>query len=673
MKINDDISAIKGVGPKTKESLNKCLIFSIMDLILYFPRDYEIINSSENGKNIFHCKVLRIERDIRTKTGKILTTVLFDSDGKKLKGKWFNQPYMKNNLTLGGEYDLMGVLQNYRGEEAMINPSIVKGNSYVQGKEKIIPIYPLRGSLTSTTVLKLITEIFKNISIEENMPHWILERYEFQSLENSLREIHMPTDMSQLKKARERLKYQELFTFSLKLKALKEFSKNEKAGISFNVSKEMNEVTDKLDYELTMAQRKVLREILLDQKKAVPMNRLIQGDVGSGKTVVALISILNVIKNGYQGVLMAPTEILASQHYAEASSFLGRFNVKTELLCGSTSLKKKKEIKESLRNGEIEFVVGTHALLEDDVFFKNLGIVVTDEQHRFGVLQRSRLINKDKRVDTMVMTATPIPRTLSLLLYGDLSVSIIDELPPGRQKVDTFVFDEYRRNKVYEYALKEIEKGRQVYVVCPLIEENDNLDLNSVEKIYSELKKNFFKEVNIGVLHGKMSSKEKADIMNGFKNNELKLIISTTVIEVGVNVPNATLMIIENADRFGLAQLHQLRGRVGRGKFKSSCILVSYSKNNIAKKRLNILKQSNDGFFIAEEDMKIRGGGEIFGFRQHGETEFILADLIDDIGILKAANRDAVQLFQSTNTTDLGIKDEFIKKIEKNSKYICFN
>jgi ATP-dependent DNA helicase RecG len=676
MKIYDDISVIKGVGPKIKENLNKCLIFNVMDLILYFPRDYEAINSTADGKSLVSCNVIRIERDIRTKTSKLLSTVVFDNEGKRLKGKWFNQPYIKNHFIVGEEYKLLGKIQNYKGEDTIINPSIVSSNAlYVkaENKEAIIPVYPLKSGVTNTLIMKLLKEVLNSISISENMPEWILEKYDLFSLEDAINSIHFPKDFLNLKMAKDRLKFQELFTFSLKILALKEFHKVNKEGISFKISKVLTTVEENLNYELTGAQRKVLREILNDERKAVPMNRLLQGDVGSGKTIVALISILNVIKNGYQAVLMAPTEILANQHYSEAIDFLGKFGIQSELLCGSITSKNKELVKSSIKSGNIDLVIGTHALLEDDVKFQNLGLVVTDEQHRFGVMQRSKLINKDKCVDTLVMTATPIPRTLSLLLYGDLSLSIIDELPPGRKKTDTYVFNDSGRKKVYEFTCKEIKSGRQAYIVCPLIEENENLNLNSVQALYGKLKKEYFKDVEIRILHGKMNAKAKDEIMRDFKLNKVKIIISTTVIEVGINVPNATIMIIEDADRFGLAQLHQLRGRVGRGQEKSYCMLISISKNQTVKKRLDILRKSNDGFFIAEEDLKLRGSGEIFGFKQHGENGLILADLIEDIDILRKAQGEALKLFESPKDSDKKIKEEFINKIEKNSKFICFN
>ncbi len=676
MRIYDDISLLKGVGPKVRENLNRCLIFNIMDLILYFPRDYEVINGAKDGKTVITCRVSKIERDFRTKTSKLMTTVVFDWEGRKLKGKWFNQPYIKNSLKVGGECKLLGKIQDYKGESVMINPSLVSGNELydkAEGQEKLLPKYALKSGITNSLIMKLMKEVLDKITITENMPEWILSKHGFLSLEDAVRNIHFPEDSASLAKARDRLKFQELFVFSLKLLALREFHKTEKEGIPFKIVQEMSEVGSRLSYELTAAQRRVLREILSDQKKPVPMNRLLQGDVGSGKTIVALISILNVVKNGYQAVLMAPTEILALQHYSEATAFLSGFGVRIGLLCGSTPPKSKESLKEQIRSGEVDLVIGTHAVLEDNVEFANLGLVVTDEQHRFGVAQRSKLINKDRCVDTLVMSATPIPRTLTLLLYGDLGLSVIDELPPGRKAIDTRIFDAKGRNKVYGFALNEVRKGRQVYVVCPLIEENEKLELNSVEMLYSELRDKHFKGEKVGVLHGRMNSREKDEVMKAFKENRISVLVSTTVIEVGVNVPNATIMIVENAERFGLAQLHQLRGRVGRGSEKSYCMLISATKTAVSRKRLSILEESSDGFFIAEEDLKLRGGGEIFGCRQSGEAGFVLADMIEDIGLLRAAHRSAEELFSSEIAEDRLVREEMMKKIENNSLYICFN
>ncbi|SUY61553.1 ATP-dependent DNA helicase RecG [Clostridium sporogenes] len=644
MNVYSPITTLKGVGPKTKEQLEKCMIFNIMDLLLYFPRDYEFIDNYNkdklaNKKVIIKVQVENIKRDVRTRTGKILTTIIFNDGEKAIVGSWFNQPYIKNYFKVGEEYILQGSLREYRGNLTINNPQILK-NKYAEKVEerKIIPKYPLKGDLKNNLLIKLVNSALENIAIGENLPRWIIEKYKFISLDKSIRTIHKPENQKELEESIRRLKFQELLAYCLKIASLKEYLKTATEGIGFKVSEETSDIIRTLPFKLTNAQNRVLEEIFKDQKKEKPMNRLLQGDVGSGKTIIALICLFNVIKNGYQGVMLAPTEILAIQHYEEALKLFKDFNLNIELLVGGVKTSLKKEIKEKLKKGEIDLIIGTHALIEDDVEFYNLGMVITDEQHRFGVMQRSKMLNKGRSIDTLVMSATPIPRTLTLSLYGDLDLSIIDELPPGRQKIDTYYVNDSYRKRVYNFALKEINDGRQVYIVCPLVEEKEELNLNSVEKLYNDLKADYFKEVEIAILHGKMKGKEKDAIMKEFKEGKIKALISTTVIEVGVNVPNATLMIIENAERFGLAQLHQLRGRVGRGKYKSYCILIAKVKNDIIRKRMEIMKSSNDGFFVAEEDLKLRGGGEIFGFKQHGSSNLLLADVIEDIHLLKIAN-----------------------------------
>lgn len=680
MSVYNSISSIKGVGPKTAEALEKCCIFNILDLLLYFPRDYEMISACDAlagknnfGKVIIKCKVVRIERDIKTKTGKLLSTIVFDDGNNLFKGKWFNQPYIKNYFKINKEYTIMGKLQDFRGEICITNPALVKHNENVVTEEKIIPKYPLKSGVTNNLITKLINQVLEEVTIDENLPSLIIDRYKLVNLDKAIRVIHKPENSNDLYEATKRLKFQELFTYSLKILMLKDYFNKNKNGIAFKVVEELKLLKERLPYRLTNAQSRVIREILIDEKKERPMNRLVQGDVGSGKTIVAIIAIFNVIKNGYQGVLMAPTEILATQHYIEAERLLRDFNINIKLLCGSTTKKNKEEIKRELKEGKVDLIIGTHALIEDDVEFKNLGMVVTDEQHRFGVMQRNKLTNKGRNVDTLVMTATPIPRTLSLYLYGDLDVSIIDELPPGRQKIETHYISKSGKDRAYNFALEEIKKGRQVYVVCPLVEESEELNLSSVENLYVELKEKYFKDISIEILHGKMTPKNKDEIMNRFKSGETKVIISTTVIEVGINVPNATLMIIENSERFGLAQLHQLRGRVGRGKHKSYCILIAEIKNDIIRRRMEIMKSSADGFFIAEQDLKIRGAGEIFGFRQSGESSLILSDVVQDIELFKVANMEAKRLIESSDEKDIRVKNEILKKIEQSTRFICFN
>lgn len=679
MNVYSPITTLKGVGPKTKKQLEKCMIFNIMDLLLYFPRDYEFVDNYSKDKIsskkvIIKVQVESIKRDVRTRTGKILTTIIFNDGEKSIVGSWFNQPYIKNYFKIDEEYVLQGILKEYRGKLTMTNPQILK-NKYAQKVEerKIIPKYPLKGDIKNSLLIKLVDNVLKNIDIGENLPSWIIEKYKFISLDKSIKTIHKPENQKDLEKAIRRLKFQELLAYCLKISFLKEYLETATEGIAFTISEEINDLIKALPFKLTNAQNRVLEEIFKDQKKEKPMNRLLQGDVGSGKTIIALISLFNIIKNGYQGVMLAPTEILAVQHYEEALKLFKGFNLNIELLVGSLKASSKKDIKNKLREGEIDLIIGTHALIEDDVEFYNLGMVITDEQHRFGVMQRSKMLNKGKSVDTLVMSATPIPRSLTLSLYGDLDLSIIDELPPGRQKIDTYYVNDSYRRRVYNFALKEINNGRQVYVVCPLVEEKEELNLNSVEKLYNDLKEHYFKDVNVAILHGKMKGQEKDAIMKDFKEGKIKALISTTVIEVGVNVPNATLMIIENAERFGLAQLHQLRGRVGRGKHKSYCILIANVKNDIIRKRMEIMKSSNDGFFVAEEDLKLRGGGEIFGFKQHGPSNLLLADVVEDIHLLRIANMESKKIINSSNEEDNQIKEEIKIKIKNNSKFICFN
>jgi ATP-dependent DNA helicase RecG len=690
MELYDDIGSLKGIGPKMKTLLNDCGIFTIVDILLYLPRDYEKIYIHKDtskiieSKVILNCTVVRIDRDIKTKNRKVLTNIVFKAGNNLIKGRWFNQPYMKDKFVINQDYIISGKLQEFRGEQVLLNPIIINtrdsqssklnlNTTYSDNKFKLMPKYPLKEGLTNNFMIKIISEILGSVKIVENFPEYIIKKYKLCTLENAINNIHRPKIFEDLVEAKRRIKFQELFTYSLKILMLKDYINNSREGIAYTISSDLKKLKEKLPFNLTNAQSKVMREILLDQKSSKQMNRLVQGDVGSGKTIVAIISMFNVVKNGYQAAMMAPTEILANQHYNEITTILKEFNIRISLLSGNIPLKQKDKIKQDLKEGNIDILVGTHALLEENVQFNNLGMVVTDEQHRFGVMQRSKLFSKGKAVDVLVMTATPIPRTLALYLYGDLDVSIIDELPPGRQKIETFYIEERKRDKVYNFALSEITNGRQVYVVCPLVEENEELNINSVTKLYELLKQNYFNNIEVAILHGKMNNKVKDEIMCRFKNGEIKVLVSTTVIEVGINVPNASVMIIENAERFGLSQLHQLRGRVGRGRFKSYCILVANIKNEIVRKRLDIIQENNDGFKIAEEDLKIRGSGELFGLKQHGENNLLLADVIEDIDLLKLANIEAKLLLNSKNEKDIKIKDDIMKKLEYTSKFICFN
>lgn len=683
MNVQDSINQLKGVGPKTENLLNKCGIYTVMDLLLYLPRSYDTIylcNSINNGNNrnkiIVKCEFTKFSSDIRTKTGKILTTLIFKNNDKPFKCRWFNQPYIKNKFIMGQSYTLCGRIEEYKGEKMLINPSVLNDSHKDEPtapRNKIIPIYPLKDGITNNLMIKLISGILENMVIKENFPQWIIKKYNLCSLDYAVRNIHSPESINNLHASIRRLKFQELFTFSLKIRMLKEYMSESHDGISFKISNDLVDLKNKLPYVLTSAQSRAIKEILMDEKLSKPMNRLLQGDVGSGKTIVAFIAMFNVIRNGYQAVLVAPTEILAMQHFKEAVKLFSSFGIRIELLTGNVSNKCKEKIKSSIKNGDVDLIIGTHALFEQDVYFNNLGMVVTDEQHRFGVMQRSKLFCKGKNIDILVMTATPIPRTLTLYLYGDLNVSVIDELPPHRTKIKTRYIDKAMKNQAYEFALKQISLGRQVYLVCPLVEDNEELDISSVTKLYEELKRNFFQNVKAEILFGKMPSKDKEKIMEDFSSGKIQVLISTTVIEVGINVPNATLMIIENAERFGLAQLHQLRGRVGRGIYESYCILIADIKNELIRKRMEIISSSTDGFFIAEQDLKLRGSGDIFGYRQHGEDGLLIADAVTDFEILKSAVEESENLLRSNDKDDINIKNEILNKIEQTSRFICFN
>ena len=677
MDIYNSISSLKGVGAKVTEKFNRISVFNILDLLLYFPRDYEYVNGNSSfeeidveNKQILSCKVIGIKRDLRTKTGKTISTIEFDYNGHKVEGKWFNQPYVKNNYRVGSTYNLIGKFKRLGEGLEVVNPAI---GGDIALKSEIIPKYPLKADITDKLITRLVSNVLDSISIADNLPKEIIDKYKLLSLDESIREIHFPKDREILEGAIRRLKFQELFTYSLKLLMLKGKAKTEGEGISFPWNEQLTELKQSLPYSLTNAQTKVVREILRDQKSIIPMNRLVQGDVGSGKTIVALIAIYNVYTNGYKAAFMVPTEILANQHYEETKKLLEPFGVDIEILTGSTKPKEKIRIKDRIKEDGPLIVIGTHALIQEDVEFNKLGLIVTDEQHRFGVEQRSKLINKGNRADVIVMSATPIPRTLALYIYSDLDVSLIDELPPGRKKIDTRFFTHSKSQEAYKLAFDEVNKDRQVYVVCPLIEEDEKEELNSVESIYKKLKEGIFKDTNIAILHGKMKPKEKDEIIQEFKKNKIKVLISTTVIEVGVNVPNASVMIIENAERFGLAQLHQLRGRVGRGEYESYCILISKAKSQNTKKRMSIMTESTDGFFISEEDLKLRGSGEIFGMRQSGEEGFLLSDLLEDINILKVAMIEAKEIMKSEDSKNKRLIIETEKSLEKSKGFLCFN
>ncbi len=510
-------------------------------------------------------------------------------------------------------------------------------NGQSKNTGKIIPIYPLTYELSQNVIRQIIENGLKQVEneLEDAMPEYILNEYNLCGINEAIKNIHFPVSFNNYNLARRRLAFEELFTMQLTLLNLKNKYSTSNDGIQFSKEVKMENLIEKLPFKLTNAQKRVLKEINSDMESNKAMNRLLQGDVGSGKTIVALICAYKAVKCGYQATIMAPTAILAKQHLDSFNEILGKEGIKCELLVSGITKKKKEEILDKLSTGEIDILIGTHALLEENVIYKNLGLVVTDEQHRFGVKQRRTISEKGNNPDTLVMTATPIPRTLALILYGDLDISIIDELPPNRKKIDTFAVTKGMEERVNNFVKKQIKEGRQAYIVCPLVEENEEINAKSVMELSEKYKNEVFKEYRVEYMHGKLRPKEKDAIMEEFKKGNIDILISTTVIEVGVNVPNASIMIIENAERFGLAQLHQLRGRVGRGEYQSYCILKYQGNSEVIRERMQVMTKTNDGFVISEKDLELRGSGEFFGTKQHGIPEFKIANLFVDMPMLK--------------------------------------
>lgn len=641
IKLDTSVQYLKGVGPKMYELLNKIGIYTVKDLIEYYPRVYEDrtkltpIDEFQKDQNVLFLGTLVKPVTLAyAKRKKILSTVVTDDSGSIALLTWFNQVYIKDRIKEGQTYLFYGKVSTVSGSRATLDSCSIYDVNQLDKIQGLYPIYPLTAGITQNYLFKLINNVIDTgLMINDIFSDDFRRYYNLAEANYALRNIHFPKNYNMVNVSRNRVIFEELFLFQLALMNMKE--KNT-GFTNTNIYKDLDdsEFLKIIPFELTNAQKKVVSQIKADMSSDVVMNRLVQGDVGSGKTMVAAIAMYLAIRNGYQAALMAPTTILANQHYLELSEYFKKLDITVEIITSSTTKKQKEKIIERLKANEIDILIGTHSIIEDNVEFSNLGLVITDEQHRFGVKQRMKLSAKGNVVDTIVMTATPIPRSLAIILYGDLDLSIIDEFPPGRKPVDTCVVNDSYNERMYNFLRKQIREGRQVYVVCPLVEENEDLDLNSVEKLYEEYKKEF-KEFNVAILHGKMKNKEKDAIMHDFKDNKINILISTTVIEVGISVSNATVMVIENADRFGLAALHQLRGRVGRGSASSYCILKSNNKSAIARQRLDIMRKSNDGFEIAQKDLELRGPGDFFGIRQSGMPEFKLANLLTDAKILE--------------------------------------
>ena len=668
--LNQNVQYIKGVGPNNLTLLQKLGINTLGDLITFFPRNYEDRSKPKKIYELVDGEEALIDvvcasqmNETRFARNKVMLKMLVRDDTGDCVLTWFNQTYLKNKFKVGERYQFYGKVNIKYGRIEMARPVFDK-EGLNKNTGKIIPIYPLTYKLSQNKLRSIIENGLKLTlgKLDETIPDYILKEYNLENINTATRQIHFPSNFDEYSRARRRFVFEELLTVQLALLSLKSRYDKETDGIQFDKNVKMLDVINSLPFRLTRAQLKVLEEIDNDMENNKPMNRLLQGDVGSGKTIVSIISAYKAAKSGYQSAIMAPTAILAEQHMQEFSKVLEKFGIKCELLLGGMRAKKRREVLEQLKNGEIDVLIGTHALIVDDVEFKKLGLVVTDEQHRFGVRQRANIVSKGLNPDVLVMTATPIPRTLALILYGDLDISIIDELPPNRKKIETYPVTKNYERRVEEFIRANVAKGRQAYIVCPLVEDNEEFEnYKSVVELAEKYQNDVFPEYQVAYLHGKMKQKEKDDIMQRFKEGEIQILVSTTVIEVGVNVPNANIMVVQNAEHFGLAQLHQLRGRVGRGEYQSYCILIYEGNSRTTRERMKIMKDTDNGFIVAEKDLELRGSGEFFGTRQHGLPEFKIANLFEDVSVLK----DVQNLSAKIERSDPKLEKEENKRLSK--------
>ena len=674
--LTKEVQYVKGVGPTKAKDLATLGIETVGDLITYYPRTYQDRGQRKNISELMDGETALIEAvaisratQIRVRGNMIITKLIVRDETGTCLITWFNNRFLRDKFEIGERYKFYGRVSMKMGKIEMNSP-VFENAEKEKNTGKIIPIYPLNANWNQNSLRKIIENGLKivneNGGLEETLPEYILKEYKLEDINKALNEIHFPKDLSYFEKARVRFAFEELLNLQLALLDIKNRTKNVE-GIGFDKKVKMSDVINDLPFKLTKAQLRVLEEIDDNMESKKAMNRLLQGDVGSGKTVVAMIACYKAVKSGYQATIMAPTAILAQQHFENFKKILEKYGIRIEILISGIPKKQKDDILKKLKNGEIDVLVGTHAILEDNVIFDNLGLVITDEQHRFGVRQRQIISEKGNNPDVLVMTATPIPRTLALILYGDLDISIIDELPPNRKTIDTYAVTKELDDRINVFIKKEIANGRQAYIVCPLVEESDKIeaDLQNVIDLYERYKKEVFTECTVEYIHGRMKQKEKDDIMQRFKEGKIDILISTTVIEVGVDVPNASLMVIENAERFGLAQLHQLRGRVGRGEWKSYCILKYNPGGDIVKERMDIMTKTNDGFKIAEKDLELRGTGEFFGTKQHGIPDFKVANLFTDMKILKAVQELAIKIEKDDPKLEKNCNKNLKKNLDK--------
>lgn len=664
------ISSLKGIGEKTEKLFQKIGVDTVEDLIRYYPKGFEIfedpisVGEVEEGKVCTVAGMVFGRIQVSTNSKMQITTLHLKDVTGTLKVIWYRMPFLRNTLAKGGTLVLRGRIVRKKNEIVMEHPEIFYPSSkYEEKRDTMQPVYSLTAGLTNNSVIKAVKQALSFLDDEQDiLPEELRLKYSFPKYEEAIYAMHFPREKEDFVRARKRFVFEEFLLFILSLRRMKESENRSENPFHFADRPEIEQFLGALPYHLTNAQEKVWTEIKSDMQSENVMSRLVQGDVGFGKTIIAFLALLLSALNGYQGALMAPTEVLAVQHYENISEMLEKYKIplQAELLTGSMTMSQKKKAYARIESGEAAIIIGTHALIQEKVLYRNLALVVTDEQHRFGVRQRETLAQKGKTPHILVMSATPIPRTLAIILYGDLDISIINEMPKNRLPIKNCVVNTEYREKAYRFMRKQVLEGRQCYVICPMVEESESLDAENVIDYSQMLAEELGDGIHVGCLHGKMKQKEKDEIMSAFGKNEIQILVSTTVVEVGIDVPNATVMLIENAERFGLAQLHQLRGRVGRGGYQSYCIFMSASKSDETKERLEILNRSNDGFFIAGEDLRLRGPGDLFGIRQSGILDFKIADVFQDAEVLKIAGEEANKILKR----DPELKDPSYKKIK---------
>ncbi|EKN64100.1 ATP-dependent DNA helicase RecG [Neobacillus bataviensis LMG 21833] len=650
--LNHSVTALKGIGEETAEALAEMKIFTVQDLLEYFPYRYEDY-SLKDLTEVQHDEKVTVEGKVHSdpsltyygrKKSKLMLRLFVGS--YLIKVVFFNQPYLKNKININETITVTGKWDAHR-QTISANEMQTGTNAKTKDFE---PVYSLKGKITTKGMRKFIHLAFQQYGqfIEETLPVTFIQKYRLLNRYEAIKTMHFPISPEEVKQARRRFVYEEFLLFQLKMQALRKFEREHSPGIiqKYDLAN-LKEFIDSLPFPLTNAQKRVVNEVLAELKSPYRMNRLLQGDVGSGKTVVAAIGLYASVTAGFQGALMVPTEILAEQHAESLKGLLEPFNVKCELLTSSIKGKRRREILQDLADGMVDILIGTHALIQEEVMFKKLGFVITDEQHRFGVEQRRVLREKGENPDVLFMTATPIPRTLAITVFGEMDVSIIDEMPAGRKSIETYWAKPEMLERVLAFVEKELMKGHQAYVICPLIEESEKLDVQNAIDVHTTLSHYFQNRYQVGLMHGRLASEEKDTVMKAFSTNEVQVLVSTTVVEVGVNVPNATMMVIYDAERFGLSQLHQLRGRVGRGSDQSYCILLASPKSEVGQERMRIMTETNDGFVLSEKDLELRGPGDFFGKKQSGVPEFKVADMVHDYRALETARNDAAMLIQS--------------------------